>query len=176
MLSFVHAPGVPHALPSATHTDEASLWEEPCLAFVRLVVSRVALGPAAAAVEPAAAAAADAAAAAAVGSSGGGGSSVRQHSKDILRRMAGLLKGEAAATEVWGAWGDWQRWWLWVWAVGFWVWGTPTLLVVHVSCSYQHAAQLVSAVNLASQCGVIHAPEPFCSQHSTLPCTAHTLT
>ena len=131
MLSFVHAPGVPHALPSATHTDEASLWEEPCLAFVRLVVSRVSLGPAAAAVGPAAAAAADAAAAAAGGSSGGGGSSVRQRSKDILRRMAGLLKGEAAATEVgcMGLLGDWQRWRFWMWAVGFWVWELPSCLV-----------------------------------------------
>jgi hypothetical protein len=100
VLSFVHPPGRPHVLPSATHTDEASLWEEPCLAFVRLVVSRVSLGPAAAAaaaaaVAPAAAAAAEAAAG---GSSSGGG--VRKGSKEVLRRMAGLLKGDPAAVAV----------------------------------------------------------------------------
>ena len=89
-------PGRPHTLPSATHTDEASLWEEPCLAFVRLVVSRVSLGPAAAAAVTPAAAAAEAAAGGSSGSSGG----VRQDSKEVLRRMAGLLKGDPAAVEV----------------------------------------------------------------------------
>jgi hypothetical protein len=94
VLSFVHLPGQPHALPSVTHTDIASLWEEPCLAFVRLVVSRVSLGPAASA------------AATAVGEGGGCSSSSsrdrRKASKVVLKRLTGLLKGEPAAAEVRG--------------------------------------------------------------------------
>jgi hypothetical protein len=106
VLSFVHAPGVPHALPSATHTDVASLWEEPCLAFVRLVVSQVNLGPAAAATltgrlsGPAGA-----------GSSSSGGGGGRKGSKVVLRRLTGLLKGDAAAAEV--------GWWCWWCCVGY---------------------------------------------------------
>jgi hypothetical protein len=104
VLSFVHRPGFPHSLPSATHTDEASLWEEPCLAFVRLVVSTVKLGPAAAA-----ATGGSSAAAADEGSGGGGGSGGgrgsaggRKGSKAVLRRMAGLLQGDPVAKEVSG--------------------------------------------------------------------------
>lgn len=106
MLSFVHRPGFPHSLPSATHTDEASLWEEPCLAFVRLVVATVNLGPAAAAIGPAAAAAIGGGGASddGAGAGGGGGSRSgvggRKDSKTVLRRMAGLLHGDAEAKDV----------------------------------------------------------------------------
>lgn len=113
VLSFVHAPGVPHALPSATHTDVSSLWEEPCLAFVRLVVSTVNLGPAAAAATQSARLSGPAggsssgggggSSAAAAGGSGGGGR--RKGSKVVLRRLTGLLKGDAAAAEV-----GWRLW------------------------------------------------------------------
>lgn len=89
VLSFVHPPGCPHTLPSATHTDIASMWEEPCLAFVRLVVSTVDLGPAAA----------TAAAMAADGSSDAVSS---RSSKAVLQRLTGLLRGDAAVEEVGG--------------------------------------------------------------------------
>lgn len=99
MLSFVHAPGVPHALPSATHTDIASLWEEPCLALVRLVVSTVNLGPAAAATQSARLSGL-AGGSSSVGSAAAAGGGRRKGSKVVLRRLTGLLKGDAAAAEV----------------------------------------------------------------------------
>jgi len=89
VLSFVHPPGRPHALPSATHTDIASMWEEPCLAFVRLVVSSVDLGPAAAMT-------------AAVAADGSSDAVSSRSSKAVLQRLTGLLRGDTAVEEVGG--------------------------------------------------------------------------
>ena len=68
-------------LQVGTHSTFSSQWEEPPLAFIRLVVSKVGLGSAAVT---------------AVGSS----SSSAQRSKVILKRLRSLLRGDAEITEV----------------------------------------------------------------------------
>jgi hypothetical protein len=75
------------------------MWEEPCLAFLRLVVSTVHLGPAAAAAAPATA---DMAAASVLAAGGGSddGSGKVLGSKAVLQRLAALLKGDAATKAV----------------------------------------------------------------------------
>lgn len=69
----MHPPDAPQPLPSVTHTTLSSQWEEPALAFVRVVVKSVDLGSAAAA-------------------AGTAGGSTVHHSKLVLRRMKSLLK------------------------------------------------------------------------------------
>lgn len=121
MVSFVQPPGRPHSLPAVTHTELYSKYEEPCVAFVRLVVSDISLGPAAAAAAATAAArfasptttvtagapvaavlpvssAMPAAAAAAV--CGGAGRHLPLGSGEVLRRILGLLEGRADAELV----------------------------------------------------------------------------
>jgi hypothetical protein len=86
VLSFVHAPGTPQPLPSCSHSSLASQWEEPPVAFVRLLVGRISLGSAVAA---AAAAVRDA-----------GDDSAAAQAKAVLKQLRLLLKGDAAAAEV----------------------------------------------------------------------------
>eukprot|EP00879_Flechtneria_rotunda_P021224 GHRR01022357.1.p1 GENE.GHRR01022357.1~~GHRR01022357.1.p1 ORF type:complete len:1088 (+),score=434.44 GHRR01022357.1:237-3500(+) len=85
VLSFVHPAGQPHPLPSATHTPVASLWEEPAIAFIRLVVSTVNLGHATAVT------------AATAGPSGSSGS--RAAGRAVLQYVAMLLKADAEVAE-----------------------------------------------------------------------------
>lgn len=85
VISFVHDAGDHHLLPSSSHSSSSSQWEEPALAFVRLVVSQIRLG--------------SAAAAAALQGGSSGSSSCLQQSKAIVLRLRSLLRGDAAAAE-----------------------------------------------------------------------------
>lgn len=83
MLSFVHPPGSVAPLPSVSHSSLASQWEEPPVAFVRLLVGRISLGGAVAAAAAAAAQAGD--------------DSAAGQAKAVLKALRALLKGDAAA-------------------------------------------------------------------------------
>lgn len=82
IVSFVHPPGTVRWLPWCAHAPLMSQWEEPPIAFVRIVIARVNMGTAAAV--PAHATA--------------GGATAR--SKAVLRRLRAQLRGSAAAVDV----------------------------------------------------------------------------
>jgi hypothetical protein len=86
----VHPPGTPQPLPSCSHSSLASQWEEPSIAFVRLLVGRISLGSAVAA------------AAAAAGEAGD--DSAAGQAKAVLKQLRMLLKGDAVATAEVSSW------------------------------------------------------------------------